>query len=388
MQSRAQELQEQLIYAKQNLAAKTKEVDAAVELVMTSLKRATDSSSYYRQNRNIKEEFMRARECAKVLPLQADTYQHNIRLRTKKIADLKLTAENTDYRVKSFVNRVCKLQASNEEVQKQVEKTTEQNALIRAKNSQVQKLIDEHLRRETINSNDKLTTSQDQNNLGDRISQLHSQDLQQSQKEGTIPDFLETSYFLEPIEVSIQMTQGANTSPEKIFEKIDPVPSGVDQLLAELRAKYSGEELMRDILNRDCGELLLAVNFPYPMHPLLTDDSDMDDILDAPFELPSGPDEIMPDDNVDDPEASTPDFLETSGDIELNYFEISEPCIQMTEGPNASPSPTKPQSGPTKPYSAPSTRSIARVMPLESSQVSTSIPQKQSMLRVPTRDTR
>ncbi|CAK4719489.1 unnamed protein product, partial [Aphanomyces euteiches] len=329
MQSRAQELQEQLISAKQNLAAKTKQVDAAVELVMTSLKRARDSSSYYRQNRNIKVEFMRARECAKVLPLQADMYQHYIRLETKKSADPKLTAENTDYRVNSFANREYKLQASNEEVQKQVEKTTEQNALIRAKNSQVQKLIDEHLRRETINSNDKLTTAQDQKNPGDRISQLHRQDVQQSQKEDTIPDFLETSLILDPIEESIQTTHGANTSPEKIFDKIDRVPSSVDQLLAELRAKYSGEELMQEILSRDCGELLLAFNFPYPMHPLLTDDSDMDDILDAPYELPSGPEEIKPDDNIDDPEA---DFLETS--LILDPIEES---IQTTHGANTSP---------------------------------------------------
>ncbi|KAG9404417.1 hypothetical protein AC1031_004625 [Aphanomyces cochlioides] len=115
-----------------------------VEIAMTFLKRATDSSSYYRQNRNIKEEFMRARECAKVLPLQADTYQHNIRLKTKKIADLKLTAENTDYQVKSVANRVCTLQASNEEV---------------SRRRQVQKLIDEHLRRETINSNDEFAST-------------------------------------------------------------------------------------------------------------------------------------------------------------------------------------------------------------------------------------
>ncbi|CAK4118140.1 unnamed protein product [Aphanomyces euteiches] len=427
MQSRAQELQEQLISAKQNLAAKTKQVDAAVELVMTSLKRARDSSSYYRQNRNIKVEFMRARECAKVLPLQADMYQLYIRLETKKSADPKLTAENTDYRVNSFANREYKLQASNEEIQKQVEKTTEQNALIRAKNSQVQKLIDEHLRRETINSNDKLTTAQDQKNPGDRFSQLYSQDVEQSQKEDAIPDFLQTSDWFEREsgleKLSIQTTHGANTSPEKIFDKIDRVPSSVDQLLAELRAKYSGEELMQEILSRDCGELLLAFNFPYPMHPLLTDDSDMDDILDAPFELPSGPEEIKPDDNIDDPEAFTPDFLETSNfletscssepievsmettqaantspekifekkmdrvasgvdqlladfletscDIELDYLEISQPFIQMIEGPNAPPSPTKPQSGPAKPCCTPSTGSIARVMPLESSQIST-----------------
>ncbi|CAK4750221.1 unnamed protein product [Aphanomyces euteiches] len=232
---------------------------------------------------------------------------------------------------------------------------------------------------------------------------------------------------------------------------------------------------MQEILSRDCGELLLAFNFPYPMHPLLTDDSDMDDILDAPYELPSGPEEIKPDDNIDDPEAdfletslildpieesiqtthgantspekifekinrvasgvdqlladflepscdieldyleiSQPfiqmiegpntspekifekinrvasgvdqllaDFLEPSCDIELDYLEISQPFIQMTEGPNAPPSPTKPQSGPAKPCCTPSTGSIARVMPLESSQVLASIPQKQSMLRAP-----
>ncbi|CAK4078007.1 unnamed protein product [Aphanomyces euteiches] len=342
MQSRAQELQEQLISAKQNLAAKTKQVDAAVELVMTSLKRARDSSSYYRQNRNIKVEFMRARECAKVLPLQADMYQLYIRLETKKSADPKLTAENTDYRVNSFANREYKLQASNEEIQKQVEKTTEQNALIRAKNSQVQKLIDEHLRRETINSNDKLTTAQDQKNPGDRFSQLYSQDVEQSQKEDAIPDFLQTSDWFEREsgleKLSIQTTHGANTSPEKIFDKIDRVPSSVDQLLAELRAKYSGEELMQEILSRDCGELLLAFNFPYPMHPLLTDDSDMDDILDAPFELPSGPEEIKPDDNIDDPEAFTPDFLETSNFLETSCSsEPIEVSMETTQAANTSP---------------------------------------------------
>ncbi|KAH9103760.1 hypothetical protein LEN26_015213 [Aphanomyces euteiches] len=110
------------------------------------------------------------------------------------------------------------------------------------------------------------------------------------------------------------MIEGPNTSPEKIFEKINRVASGVDQLLA--------------------------------------------------------------------------DFLEPSCDIELDYLEISQPFIQMTEGPNAPPSPTKPQSGPAKPCCTPSTGSIARVMPLESSQVLASIPQKQSMLRAPTWDTR